>query len=97
MLRLFHISTSEKTDKYVFNIETELNFSPEFFLKKMDEICDKWESIFHYRPLYKFESLSFRTKIRIIITSDSMKEIQSQLDKFLDDIWISLHGKEGEN
>ncbi|NHI91298.1 MAG: hypothetical protein EAX96_02260 [Candidatus Lokiarchaeota archaeon] len=86
----------EKLDKYVFKIETELNLDPDILLQKLDNICNKWESTFKYRPKYRFESISWRTSITIIITSDKMKDIQSQLDKFLDDIWISLYSnKEG--
>ena len=94
---LHDIIGTGKTDKYVFMMEIELGLDPDLVLQKLNNICDLWDAKFGYKPVYRFETISHRAKIRMIITSDKMRDIQSQLDKFIDDIWISLQSNSEES
>ena len=87
----------EKADKYVFLMEIELGLSPDIVIQKLNAICDKWEGKFGYKPIYRFESISWRASVRMVITSGKMTNIQSQLDKFLDDVWMTLNSNMEES
>ena len=41
----------QEITRYTFEIDVYFNEKPEIILKKLDTICNKYESIFKYKPL----------------------------------------------
>lgn len=93
---VFDIFQDEELIKYVLKTEFELNIDPIDLKRSLDEVCERWIPTFGYKPYPLFDRIHWRITIRIIIASDEMQTIQSSLSEFLDDMWISIYGSEGE-
>jgi len=87
---------SEETIKYGISIEHSLNDDPKEVSDILQQLCIRWSKVFGYKPTLEYDYISARVKIRFIITANDMQVIQSNLNKFYDDLWHSLHEKKSE-
>lgn len=80
-------------EKYLLPFEYDVTATDKL-LDVLKSICEKWTEKFGYEPKFvvsKFDAFSI--KGRFVITADEMDTIQSQLDKFLDDIWSACYNE----
>jgi len=81
--------------RYRFFIEEDLSVPAAKLEGILGSICDKWTATFQYIPRFFITTFGFRVQVRVVITADTMNAIQENLDKFLDDIWITMNTKQG--
>ena len=80
-------------EKYLLPFEYDVTASGKL-LDVLKGVCERWTEKFGYKPTFvvsKFDAFSI--KGRFVITADNMDTIQSQLDKFLDDIWSACYNE----
>jgi small-conductance mechanosensitive channel len=86
-----------KIVRYVFDIEVTFDPDPEETIKVFDEICDRWEGKFGYKPHYFFQAFGYRAVVRWALFADTPERIMDNSTPFLEDIWFSVYeDKEGD-
>ncbi|MHA1646141.1 MAG: hypothetical protein ACTSVL_01100, partial [Promethearchaeota archaeon] len=78
-----------------FEIDVYFNEKPEIILKKLDSICNKYESIFKYKPLYSITSFGWRATVLFIIACPDALVIVDQQEYLIKDITNVLYQEEG--
>ena len=81
--------------RYTFEIDVYFDEKPEIILKKLDTICNKYESIFKYKPLYSITSFGWRATVQFIIICPDALVIVDQQEKLINDITNVLYQEEG--
>jgi small-conductance mechanosensitive channel len=79
--------------RYQFFIEENLSTPSEKVEATLKGVADKWTPIFGYIPRFFITALSSNVTVRVVITADTIATIQSDIDKFLEDIWFGLNLK----
>lgn len=90
---LLKLVKKKKLTRYYFNMEIELDQNPQVILKKLDEVFQRWTSQFGYKPEYRFDWISWRLNLRVLITTGDMEKAIDILPDFLDDIWLTMYGE----
>ncbi len=85
----------QEITRYTFDIQVYFNEKPEIMLKKLDSICEKYESIYKYKPLYYITSFGYRATVKFIITCPDALVIVDQQEKLIKDIINVLYQEEG--
>ena len=85
----------QEITRYTFEIQVYFDEKPEIMLRKLDLICNKYESIYKYKPLYSITSFGYRATVRFIITCPDALVIVDQQEKLINDITNVLYQEEG--
>ena len=85
----------QEITRYTFEIDVYFDEKPEIILKKLDSICNKYESIFKYKPLYSIISFGWRATFQFIIICPDALVIVDQQEKLISDITNVLYQEEG--
>ncbi len=86
----------EEVMKYGFSIEHDTDDDPKRVSDILEKLCDRWSKILGYKPTLEYDYISFRIKIRIILTASEMSVIQTHLNNFYEDLWYELYEKTSE-
>lgn len=84
----------QEITRYTFEIQVYFNEKPEIMLKKLDSICNKYESIYKYKPLYSIISFGYRATVKFIIICPDALVIVDQQEKLIKDITNVLYQEE---
>ena len=85
----------QEITRYTFEIDVYFDEKPEIILKKLDTICNKYESIFKYKPLYSITSFGWRATVQFIIICPDALVIVDQQEHLIKDITNVLYQEEG--
>ena len=85
----------QEITRYTFEIDVYFDEKPEIILKKLDTICNKYESIFKYKPLYSIISFGWRATVQFIIICPDALVIVDQQEHLIKDITNVLYQEEG--
>ena len=88
------IILEQEITRYTFEIQVYFDEKPEIMLKKLDLICNKYESIYKYKPLYSITSFGYRATVQFIITCPDAMMIVDQQEKLINDITNVLYQEE---
>ncbi len=81
----------KKIVRYIFDIELALDLDSDETLKILEEICDRWEPKFGYRPQYFIHQISWRLIIRWALFGNNPQVIMNNSTPFIEDIWLSAY------
>ncbi len=76
---------------YTFNFELLFDIKPEIVCSKLDELCEKYEKIFNYTPIFKISDFGFRITIKFIIRCIDPHQILENHKKIMKDIAFSFY------
>ncbi|MBN2150381.1 MAG: mechanosensitive ion channel family protein [Candidatus Lokiarchaeota archaeon] len=89
--RNMNILQEDNVVRYRFFIEEELSIPAAKMEGLLESVGKKWTAIFGYVPRFFVAAIGWRVRVRVIVTADTMKAIQENMDKFLDDIWLAIN------
>ena len=84
----------QEITRYTFEIQVYFDVQPEIMLKKLDLICEKYESIYKYKPIYSITDFGYRATVKFIITSPDVLVIMDQQENLISDIANILYQEE---
>ncbi|HUX98700.1 MAG TPA: mechanosensitive ion channel domain-containing protein [Candidatus Deferrimicrobium sp.] len=82
--------------RYIFDVELAVDLDPKAVLAILDQVCDRWEKTFGYRPKYYFHNFSWRITVRWALFGDTPEIIMNNSSDFLEDIWLSINKNKEE-
>ncbi len=90
------VMVEKKIERYIFDMELTFDIEPNELIKILDQICDRWEKKFGYKPRYFFYNLGARAIIRWALFAENPETIMNNKSAFLEDIWFSVYPEEEE-
>ncbi|MFX0103233.1 MAG: mechanosensitive ion channel family protein [Candidatus Hodarchaeota archaeon] len=92
--KLKNIKDSKKSKvKYILPFHYDVTGKNKL-LQVLKTVCENWKEKFGYEPKFVLGTFNgIFLKGNFVITADKMDTIQSQLDKFLDDIWLACYNE----
>ena len=84
----------QEITRYTFEIQVYFDVQPDIMLKKLNMICEKYESIYKYKPIYSITDFGYRATVQFIITSSDVLVIVDQQENLIRDIANILYQEE---
>ena len=84
----------QEITRYTFEIQVYFDVQPDIMLKKLNMICEKYESIYKYKPIYSITDFGYRATVKFVITCPDVLVIVDQQEKFIGDIANILYKEE---
>ncbi len=81
--------------RYRFFIEEGVSIPAGKLESLLNSVGQKWTAVFKYLPRFFVVGITWQVRVCVVITADTMGVIQENVDNFLDDIWLTVHGKQG--